>query len=111
MPSLTPRGLAGNILAENWVGLGAFVIPNARVSSDTPLQSFSVPVEAVERASGLSLFPAAVKASSKQLCSLVDCSIFVRDFFETNKRLGGGGGPGIQRSTSAPAGLGVGASR
>lgn len=43
--SLTPRGLAGNLAGEKWVGLGAFVIPNARVSNDTPLKSFSVPGE------------------------------------------------------------------
>ncbi|CAO1632861.1 unnamed protein product [Parajaminaea phylloscopi] len=103
VPQLTPRGLAGNLVGEKWVGLGAFVIPNARVANDTPLKAFSVPVEAVERAAGLTLFPASVKASSKQLCSLIDCSIVVRDFSDANKRLGGG--PGMQRSNSAPAGL------
>ncbi|CAO1624583.1 unnamed protein product [Sympodiomycopsis kandeliae] len=97
-PQLTPRGAAGNLIGEKWVGLGAFVIPNAIVPNSTPLKSFVVPVESVERAAGLNLFPSTVKSSAKQLCSLVDCSIIVRDFSDASKRL-------PQRSQSAPGGL------
>lgn len=42
-PQLTPRGAAGNLIGEKWVGLGAFVIPNAVVANQTPLKSFVVP--------------------------------------------------------------------
>lgn len=45
-------------------------------------------VESVERASGLTLFPPALKRSAKKLCDTVQCEIIVRDFSNANKQLG-----------------------
>lgn len=58
--------------------LGAFVLPNAVIPDSKPLEEFVVPVEAVERAAGLSLFPEAIKSSAPALCRSVECSVVVR---------------------------------
>lgn len=62
------------------MALGAFVLPNSRIPNEAPLRSFETDIEAVERAAGLSLFPAAIKKASKKLCDTVKCEIIVRDF-------------------------------
>ena len=69
------------------MALGAFVMPNSVIPNEAPLESFAVPVETVERAAGLTLFPAAMKASAKRLCDTVKCSIIVRDFGDKSKTL------------------------
>lgn len=75
--------------SQNWSAIGAFVTPNAVIPNEAPLRSFAVPVDAVERAAGLELFPSALKASTRPLCDMVDCNIIVRDFSNRNKnRLG-----------------------
>ncbi|KXT04139.1 hypothetical protein AC578_117 [Pseudocercospora eumusae] len=69
------------------VSLGAFVLPNDKIPNDKPLQDFEVPLEAVERASGLefaSLLPAARR---KQLCKEVACSIIVKEYKERQKTM------------------------
>lgn len=65
--------------------LGAFVMPNAVIPNEAPLKSFVVPIESVERAAGLALFPPAMKSSSRALCDAVDCQIIVRDFTNRNR--------------------------
>ncbi|KAI3482119.1 hypothetical protein L1887_55250 [Cichorium endivia] len=72
----------GNVMA-----LGAFVLPNSVIPNEAPLESFAVPVETVERAAGLTLFPPAVKGAAKRLCDTVQCSIVVRDFGDKSKTL------------------------
>ena len=72
----------GNVMA-----LGAFVMPNSMIPNEAPLESFSVPVETVERAAGLTLFPEAVKAQAKRLCDTVQCSIVVREFADKSRTL------------------------
>ncbi|KAK0548971.1 nuclease [Tilletia horrida] len=67
-------------LDPSYTGLAAFVIPNAVVPNETPLRAFDLPLDAVERAAGLTLFPDHVKAKAKHLCSLVTCDIIVREF-------------------------------
>lgn len=69
------------------VSLGAFVLPNDRIPNDKPLQDFEVPIEAVERASGLefaSLLPATRR---KQLCKEINCSIIVKQYAERQKTM------------------------
>ncbi|KAK4048892.1 nuclease [Microbotryomycetes sp. JL201] len=68
--------------------IGAFVLPNEAIPDETPLVKFQVPVEAVERASGLSLFPDQLKGISKQLCQSTTCAVIVRRFDDTQKKLG-----------------------
>ncbi|KAL5357166.1 hypothetical protein BJX96DRAFT_143996 [Aspergillus floccosus] len=68
------------------VALGAFVLPNARIPNDKRLAEFEVPVEVVERASGLE-FAAKLEASRrKRLCQEIKCDIVVREFNNSAKR-------------------------
>jgi endonuclease G, mitochondrial len=71
------------------VSLGAFVLPNAPIANDKPLRDFEVPVEAVERASGLEFATKLPMARRKRLCTEVDCSVLVREFADRQKSLQG----------------------
>lgn len=79
---LSSRGGGGGLLGlgTGATALGAFVMPNAVIPNEAPLTSFVVPVEAVERAAGLTLFPASIKSSSRPLCDVVECRNIIRDF-------------------------------
>ena len=79
---LSTLGLGNGVTA-----LGAFVLPNAIIPNSVPLRAFEVPLDTVERAAGLVLFPPAVKSGAKSLCSVTDCSIIVRDFSKANERV------------------------
>ncbi|GAA5866982.1 hypothetical protein JCM3774_003745 [Rhodotorula dairenensis] len=92
---------AGTVFADGkeWVQ-GAFVLPNESIPDETRLESFVVPVEAVERSAGLSLLPEALKAANvKHLCQAIKCEVVVRRFDDAQKKLGapGKGGPPLQR--------------
>ena len=83
---------------------GAFVLPNAVIRDDTPLENFVVPgkctcvypneqhskclctVEAVERAAGLTLFSDEVKAGSKHICKATRCEVIIRRFDDAQKK-------------------------
>ncbi|KAI5124061.1 hypothetical protein M0805_003888 [Coniferiporia weirii] len=80
------------------ISTGAFVLPNAAISDETPFESFSVPVEAVERAAGLTLFSDAIKASSKHICKTTKCEVVVRRFDDAQKQVR----PPNRRAISAP---------
>ena len=71
------------------VALGAFVLPNAPISNSTPLVDFEVPVEAIERASGLDFASKLPMARRRQLCGEVNCGILVREYAERQKSLQG----------------------
>lgn len=78
------------ILAEDGqlngkVALGAFVLPNAEIANDRPLADFEVPVEAVERASGLEFAQNLPLPRRTRLCAEVTCSILVRQFADRNR--------------------------
>ena len=62
------------------VALGAFVLPNAVIANDRPLQSFEVPIEALERASGLDFATKLPTQRRKRLCADIDCSLIVREY-------------------------------
>lgn len=62
------------------VALGAFVLPNAVISNSKPLEDFEVPVEAVERASGLEFATKLDASRRRRLCAEVECSVIVREF-------------------------------
>jgi endonuclease G len=70
------------------VALGAFVLPNARIDNKKPLTDFEVPVEAVERASGLEFANKLEPARRKSLCREVNCSIIVKEYAQRQKTLG-----------------------
>lgn len=84
--------------------MGAFVLPNAVIPDETPLESFVVPgkalsivvlgyahtttVEAVERATGLQIFPEDIKTSSKHICKTTKCELIIRRFDNARKNAG-----------------------
>ncbi|KZZ88133.1 mitochondrial nuclease [Ascosphaera apis ARSEF 7405] len=62
------------------VSLGAFVLPNAKIPNDKSLQDFEVPLQAIERASGLEFATKLDSSRQKKLCKEVKCEITVREF-------------------------------
>ena len=69
------------------VSLGAFVLPNDRIANDAPLEKFEVPIEAVERASGLEFAGLLPPARRKRLCKEVACSIIVKTYEERQRQM------------------------
>ena len=57
------------------VSLGAFVLPNQPIDNNKSLRDFEVPVEAVERASGLEFASKLPALRKKSLCAEVECSL------------------------------------
>jgi endonuclease G len=70
------------------VALGAFVLPNAVIPSHKPLGDFEVPVEVVERASGLEFASKLEPARRKRLCQEVNCSLIIKEYKERQKSFG-----------------------
>ena len=71
--------------AGGQVALGAFVLPNAPIPNDKPLVDFEVPVEAVERASGLEFATKLPAQRRKRLCADTSCSLLIRDYADRQK--------------------------
>ncbi|WWC71552.1 uncharacterized protein I206_105510 [Kwoniella pini CBS 10737] len=70
------------------LAMGAFVLPNKEIPDQADLRSFIVPVEYVEKASGLQLFNDQVKVKTKQLCAVTQCQVIVRRFDDARKSIG-----------------------
>jgi endonuclease G len=70
------------------VALGAFVLPNAPIPNEKPLSDFEVPIEAVERASGLEFASKLPVQRRKRLCAETNCSIVVKEYAERQKAFG-----------------------
>ncbi|KAL9106840.1 MAG: hypothetical protein Q9227_008173 [Pyrenula ochraceoflavens] len=85
----TSPNLGENPTAQ--VALGAFVLPNAPIANEKSLSDFEVPVEAVERASGLEFASKLPKERRKRLCAENRCEIMVREFNKERPRLIEGG--------------------
>lgn len=68
------------------VSLGAFVLPNARIPNEKKLTDFEVPLEAVERASGLEFASKLAPDRRKKLCQEIKCEIAVREFAQAANR-------------------------
>ncbi|CAA97354.2 mitochondrial endodeoxyribonuclease Pnu1 [Schizosaccharomyces pombe] len=66
--------------------VAAFVLPNKPIADNFPLKNFAVPVEVVERASGLEILSNVPKGNRKQLCSEVVCQLNVKEFVESVKQ-------------------------
>lgn len=69
------------------VSLAAFVLPNDVIKNDKPLSDFEVPLEAVERASGLEFANLLPPARRKSLCKEVSCSIIVKQYAERQRTM------------------------
>ncbi|KAF2653235.1 hypothetical protein K491DRAFT_694946 [Lophiostoma macrostomum CBS 122681] len=70
------------------VAVGAFVLPNAVIANKKPLQDFEVPVEVVERASGLEFATRLEPSRRKRLCQEMQCSLIVKEYKERQKAFG-----------------------
>ncbi|KAF2477546.1 uncharacterized protein BDR25DRAFT_299450 [Lindgomyces ingoldianus] len=75
-------------IAGGKVALGAFVLPNAVIANNKPLQDFEVPIEAVERASGLQFATKLDASRRKRLCQEVNCSVIVKEYKDRQKSFG-----------------------
>ena len=71
------------------VSLAAFVLPNKPIANDKPLTDFEVPVEALEKASGLEFATKLPEQRRKKLCEQIKCSILVREYADRQKNLQG----------------------
>jgi endonuclease G, mitochondrial len=67
------------------VAVGAFVLPNAPIPNDKPITDFEVPVEAVERASGLEFASKLPVARRRRLCADTTCALVIRDYADRQK--------------------------
>lgn len=88
--------VVGERKGDEKVSVAAFVLPNDRIANSEPLTNFQVPVEALERSSGLELLQRVPYYNKKDLCKEVKCEIIVREF---PKQVG------LLTSKPAPAGL------
>ncbi|KAH3680034.1 hypothetical protein WICMUC_000575 [Wickerhamomyces mucosus] len=64
----------------NDVKIASFVLPNSTIDNSTPLKSFQVPLDALERSSGLNFLQNLDNNKKKNLCDNIKCEITVREF-------------------------------
>jgi endonuclease G len=67
------------------VAVGAFVLPNAVIPNSKPITDFEVPVEAVERASGLEFATKLPVLRRKRLCADTVCALVIKDYADRQK--------------------------
>lgn len=67
-------------ISRSGVAVGAFVMPNAPIDNATPLKSFYVPLDSVERSAGVTFMPLLPQGQARDLCREVKCEITVREF-------------------------------
>lgn len=77
------------------VALGAFVLPNAPIPNQKPITDFEVPLEAVERASGLEFATRLPAARRRRLCADTTCALVIREYAERQKAFGKEGAKGL----------------
>ena len=77
------------------VALAAFVLPNTEIPNERSLGDFEVPLEAVEKASGLTFADKLPVEQRKKLCEEVRCEIMIRNFDKARRQ---------QQSPSASSG-------
>ncbi|KAK6842601.1 hypothetical protein PG987_003461 [Apiospora arundinis] len=70
------------------VAIGAFVLPNAPIPNEKPITDFEVPVEAVERASGLEFAAKLPVQRRKRLCADTTCALVIKDYADRQKAFG-----------------------
>jgi len=84
------------------VALGAFVLPNAPIPNEKPITDFEVPVEAVERASGLEFASKLPVGRRKRLCADTVCALVIREYAERQQAFGKEGKEGKVKTVTAP---------
>ncbi|KAJ2125510.1 nuclease [Coemansia sp. RSA 720] len=67
--------------------IGAFALPNKEIDNDTPLTSFSLPIESIEKAAGLTFFDKVERKVGMvaPLCSKIQCTL-EHDAWKKKKR-------------------------
>lgn len=80
------------------VAIGAFVLPNAPISNAKPITDFEVPIEAVERASGLEFATKLPLQRRRRLCTDTTCALVIRDYADRQKAFA----KGDKRAVSPP---------
>ncbi|RDW59748.1 putative endonuclease G [Coleophoma cylindrospora] len=71
--------------AQGPVAVGAFVLPNAVIPNEKPITDFEVPVEAVERASGLEFASKLPVQRRKRLCADTVCALVIKEYADKQK--------------------------
>jgi endonuclease G len=79
------------------VAVGAFVLPNAAIPNEKPITDFEVPVEAVERASGLEFATKLPVQRRKRLCADTVCALVIKEYADRQKAFGQPGGEGPKK--------------
>jgi endonuclease G len=72
------------------VAVGAFVLPNAPIANSKPITDFEVPIEAVERASGLEFATQLPLQRRKRLCTDTVCALVIKDYADRQKSVAKG---------------------
>lgn len=72
--------VVGERAGDEKIAVAAFVMPNEQIDNSKPLTDFQVPLEALERSSGLDLLQQVPYYNKKDLCKEVKCEIIVREF-------------------------------
>lgn len=72
--------VVGENKGDEVLRVGAFVMPNDVISNNDQLTEYQVPIEALERSSGLELLAKVPYYNKKDLCKEVKCEIIVREF-------------------------------
>ncbi|OAA58606.1 mitochondrial nuclease [Niveomyces insectorum RCEF 264] len=85
------------------VALGAFVLPNAPIPNSKPLADFEVPLEAVERASGLEFASKLPPQRRRRLCTETPCALVVKEYAQRQRQLTGPGGPPAPSRSRSPS--------
>ncbi|KAI6246766.1 Mitochondrial nuclease [Erysiphe necator] len=80
---------AENETASSPVALGAFVLPNTPIPNSKPITDFEVPLETVERASGLEFANLLPPERRRRLCAEHNCSLVIREFTKRQNQSGG----------------------
>jgi endonuclease G len=75
-------------LVGGQVAVGAFVLPNTHIPNDKPLQEFEVPLEAIERASGLEFAGKLPSTRRKKLCLEIPCSLNIKEYKDRQRSFG-----------------------
>lgn len=77
------------------VALGAFVLPNAQIPNEKPITDFEVPLEAVERASGLEFAAKLPVTRRRRLCADTTCALVIREYADRQKAFGNKNNQGL----------------
>lgn len=66
--------------SDDSIAVGAFILPNKKISSDTDLTSFSTSVGEIEYHAGVSFLSNVTSSDRRELCNEVECKVEVFDW-------------------------------